>query len=31
MTHSILHAEDDAALPDGVRLGYDGLTLSAGA
>ncbi|MEM8559320.1 MAG: MBL fold metallo-hydrolase [Bacteroidota bacterium] len=29
MTHSILHAEDDAALPDGMRLGYDGLVLTA--
>ncbi|MEL6446110.1 MAG: MBL fold metallo-hydrolase [Bacteroidota bacterium] len=29
MTHSILHAEEDAALPDGVRLGYDGLVLTA--
>ena len=28
MTHSVLHAEDDAALPDGVRLGHDGLVLS---
>lgn len=27
MTHSVLHAEEDAALPDGVRLGYDGLTV----
>ena len=26
MTHSILHAEEDAKLPDGVSLGYDGLT-----
>lgn len=28
MTHSVLHAEDDATLPDGVRLGFDGLALS---
>jgi phosphoribosyl 1,2-cyclic phosphate phosphodiesterase len=26
MTHNILHAEADALLPDGVNLGYDGLT-----
>ena len=26
MTHSVLHAEEDARLPEGVRLGYDGLT-----
>lgn len=26
MTHTILHAEVDAALPDGISLGYDGLT-----
>lgn len=26
MTHSILHAEEDDALPDGINLGYDGLT-----
>ncbi|MEO0560384.1 MAG: MBL fold metallo-hydrolase [Bacteroidota bacterium] len=31
MTHSILHAEDDATLPDGIRLGYDGLVLSVEA
>jgi phosphoribosyl 1,2-cyclic phosphate phosphodiesterase len=28
MTHSVLHAEDDATLPEGIRLGYDGLVLS---
>jgi len=26
LTHSILHAEDDARLPDGIALGYDGLS-----
>ncbi len=26
MTHSILHAEEDARLPEGVNLGYDGLS-----
>ena len=26
MTHSILHAEDTARLPDGIDLGYDGLS-----
>lgn len=26
MTHSVVHAEDDARLPDGINLGYDGLT-----
>ena len=31
MTHSILHAEDDAMLPEGIRLGYDGLVLSVDA
>lgn len=25
MTHSVLHAEEDARLPEGVALGYDGL------
>lgn len=25
MTHSILHAEEDARLPGGINLGYDGL------
>lgn len=28
MTHSILHAEEDAKLPEGVALGYDGLCLT---
>lgn len=27
MTHDILHAECEARLPDGVRLGFDGLSL----
>jgi len=27
MSHDILHAETDATLPDGIRLGYDGLSL----
>ena len=31
MTHSVLHAEDDATLPDGIRLGFDGLVLSVPA
>ena len=26
MTHNILHAEEDARLPDGIALGYDGLS-----
>ena len=26
MTHNILHAEENARLPDGIALGYDGLT-----
>jgi len=26
MTHNALHADADAALPDGINLGYDGLT-----
>ena len=25
MTHNLLHAEEDARLPDGIALGYDGL------
>lgn len=29
MTHSMLHAEEDAALPAGVALGYDGLQFIA--
>lgn len=31
MTHSILHAETDSRLPDGVNLGHDGLTFTVGA
>ena len=26
ITHNVLHAEEDARLPEGVALGYDGLT-----
>lgn len=26
LTHSILHTEEDARLPDGIALGYDGLS-----
>ena len=26
LTHNILHAEEDALLPDGIALGYDGLS-----
>ena len=26
LTHNILHAEEDARLPDGIALGYDGLS-----
>ena len=29
MTHSILHAEEEGSLPEGVELGYDGLRLTA--
>ncbi|MBO6575288.1 MAG: MBL fold metallo-hydrolase [Rhodothermales bacterium] len=29
MTHSVLHAVEDAALPPGMRLAYDGLRLEA--
>ena len=29
MTHTVGHAEEDEAMPDGVRLAYDGLVLSA--
>lgn len=29
MTHSVLHAEEDAALPEGIALGYDGLSFRA--
>ena len=28
MTHSVLHAEEDACLPEGIALGYDGLSFS---
>ena len=31
MTHAVTHAAGEALLPPGVRLGYDGLTLEAGA
>jgi phosphoribosyl 1,2-cyclic phosphate phosphodiesterase len=31
MTHNILHRRDDAALPEGVQLAYDGLVLEVGA
>lgn len=27
MTHSVLHAEEDALLPEGMALGYDGLVI----
>ncbi len=27
LTHDLLHAEEDARLPEGIHLGYDGLTL----
>jgi len=30
MTHDILHAETDAALPKGINLGYDGLSFAVG-
>ncbi|MDX1530539.1 MAG: MBL fold metallo-hydrolase, partial [Rhodothermales bacterium] len=30
MTHNVLHAEEEARLPEGVALGYDGLTLEVG-
>ena len=29
MTHSVLHAEEDACLPEGISLGYDGLSFIA--
>jgi phosphoribosyl 1,2-cyclic phosphate phosphodiesterase len=29
MTHSILHAEEDRLLPEGISLGYDGLKILA--
>ncbi len=28
MTHDVLHAEADARLPDGINLGYDGLSFN---
>ena len=28
MTHDVVHADVDAALPEGVRLGYDGLSIN---
>ena len=31
MTHAVTHAEGEALLPPGVRLGYDGLTITTGA
>jgi len=31
MAHSLKHAEEDAALPDGMNLGYDGLTMEFAA
>jgi len=31
MTHSVVHAEDDAALPEGINLGWDGLSFEIGA
>ncbi|MEM6325602.1 MAG: MBL fold metallo-hydrolase [Bacteroidota bacterium] len=31
MTHNVLHADADAMLPEGVRLGYDGLRITVGA
>jgi phosphoribosyl 1,2-cyclic phosphate phosphodiesterase len=31
MTHSILHAEEDARLPEGIALGYDDLTFECRA
>lgn len=30
MTHNVLHAEETARLPEGIHLGYDGLTLTLG-
>ena len=30
MTHSLLHAEEDARLPEGITLGYDGLSFTVG-
>lgn len=31
MTHSALHADAEARLPEGIRLGYDGLVFETGA
>ena len=31
MTHSVLHAEEDVRLPEGIALGYDGLRFEVGA
>lgn len=31
MTHSLLHAEEDARLPEGIHLGYDGLQVAVRA
>ncbi len=31
MTHSIQHAPEDAVLPEGINLGYDGLTFEVAA
>ncbi len=31
MTHSTLHADAEARLPEGIRLGYDGLVFETGA
>jgi len=31
MTHSVLHAEEDARLPEGINLGYDGLIITLDA
>ena len=31
MTHTVLHADETAALPDGIELGYDGQVLTARA
>jgi phosphoribosyl 1,2-cyclic phosphate phosphodiesterase len=30
MTHSVLHAEEEARLPAGIALAYDGLTVEVG-
>ena len=31
MTHNVLHAEEDARLPEGIALGYDGLSFEVAA